>query len=238
MKLAVIGASGFLGSVMAEVASTSPGIALRRVTRATYAEAQKEGGYDFVVNAAMPSSRFWAENNPDADFRETVEKTHRIKHDFAPAKIIQISSVSARCQRDRTYGRHKLAAEAIVDDGRNLVVRLGPLYHESLSKGVVVDMLLHRPVFVAGESVYAFTPLAWAAAEILRRLDDKGVIEIGARGGLRLADLSSALGSTSSFEGAIDHQVFEGAPADAPAAEDVIMAATSWKSRATGWRNT
>src|SRR3954466_12427227 len=156
MKLAVIGACGFVGSVIADAVEATGRVDLRRVTRANYMEAKSEGDYDVIVNAAMPSGRFWADNNPDADFRETVEKTYQIRRDFAPAKLIQISSVSARCQLDRTYGRHKRAAEAIADDGRNLVVRLGPLYHETLSKGAIIDILLNRPVYVAGESRYAF----------------------------------------------------------------------------------
>lgn len=231
MRIAVIGASGFFGSVMADVAASTEGVELRRVTRATYDEARSDGRFDIVVNAAMPSARFWAENNPDGDFRETVEKTHRIARDFASAKIVQISSVSARLQCDRVYGRHKRAAEALVDDGRNLIVRLGPLYDQTLTKGVIIDMLLDRTVFVAGESRYAFTPIRWAAAEILRRSETSGIVEIGARGFMRLSDLASALGSVSTFQGSIDDQVFEGATADAPAADDVVAAAVALRQR-------
>ncbi|WP_157982331.1 NAD(P)-dependent oxidoreductase [Oceanicella sp. SM1341] len=215
------GASGFFGAVMAQVA-TEAGHDVTPVTRAGYAAASAAGGYDLVVNAAMPSGRFRAECNPEEDFRETVEKTFRIRRDFAPARLLQVSSVSARCQRDRVYGRHKRAAEALVDDGRNLVVRLGPLYHETLSKGVILDILRGDTVHAAAGSRYAFTPAAWAAAEMLRRCGESGVIEIGARGALRLDELAAALGSASGFRGAEDHQEFPDAPARAPAADEVI----------------
>ena len=46
----------------------------------------------------MPSKRFWAKNNPELDYDETVRKTENIISDFKFNKIIHISSVSSRCQ--------------------------------------------------------------------------------------------------------------------------------------------
>ena len=68
----------------------------------------------------MPSKRFWAQQNPKKDFRETVEKTFNIVNDWKSSKIIQISSISARSQLDTVYGRHKAASEKlrIASDGQ------------------------------------------------------------------------------------------------------------------------
>ena len=63
----------------------------------------------------MPSKRFWAKNNPYKDFIVTVEKTFKIANDWKSSKIIQISSISARSQLNTPYGRHKAAAEKLVD---------------------------------------------------------------------------------------------------------------------------
>jgi len=236
MRLAIIGSKGFVGSVIAEAAAAREDVELTRVTRANYRDALDAGPYDIVVNAAMPSARFWAEQSPDLDFIETVEKTHRIQRDFASVKIVQISSVSARCQLDKVYGRHKRAAEVLIDNGRNLIVRLGPLYHPTLSKGVIVDLLLDRPVFVSGESLYAFTPVEWAVGEILRRMDQIGIIEIGAKEPLQLRDLSAALGSNSQFQGERDDQVFDDAGNEAPPAGAVIAFAERLRSRIREWK--
>jgi nucleoside-diphosphate-sugar epimerase len=222
MKIGIIGAHGFFGSVLHEVAQADPGFLTVPITRHTYQAAAAEGGFDVVVNSAMPSGRFWAHNNPDDDFRETVLKTHRIYHDFSSAKVVQISSVSARCQRHTVYGRHKRAAEAIVDDGKNLIVRLGPLYHATLSKGVILDIAHGRDVFVSASSRYGFTPVRWACEELLRSISQTGVIEIGARDAISLESLAIALNSPSVFRGELDNQIFDNAPTGAPPASAVV----------------
>ena len=38
------------------------------VTRENYEEARDARKYDILINAAMPSKRFWAKNNPYKDF--------------------------------------------------------------------------------------------------------------------------------------------------------------------------
>ena len=52
----------------------------------------------------MPSKRFWAKNNPELDYAETVTKTKNILSDFKFEKIIHVSTVSARCQLNTVYG--------------------------------------------------------------------------------------------------------------------------------------
>ena len=59
----------------------------------------------------MPSKRFWAKNNPDLDYTETVEKTDFFINNYTFKKFIQISSVSARCQLDTVYGLNKKKAK-------------------------------------------------------------------------------------------------------------------------------
>ena len=65
------------------------------VTRATYEEARALS-YDVIVNAAMPAGRFWAKNNPERDFVETVEKTAKLLYGWRYTSFVQVSSVSAR----------------------------------------------------------------------------------------------------------------------------------------------
>src|SRR3990172_13351278 len=83
--------------------------------------------YNYVNNAACPSTRFKAKTNQILDFKESVEKTARIFYETKFIKFIQISSIAARCQLDTVYGRNRLAAESVINDGNSLIVRLGPM---------------------------------------------------------------------------------------------------------------
>jgi len=87
-----------------------------------------------------------------------------------------------------------------------------------LKKGVIIDILNGRDVFASADSKYGFTPVRWACESVKRRIDETGVIEIGARDAITLGSMAEALNSQSVFRGARDDQVFENAPTDAPPA--------------------
>ena len=121
-SVAIIGGNGFVGSELTK-SFIKKNFDTQIITRDNYKDSLNKK-YKYVVNSAMPSGRFWAKNNPDLDFKETVEKTFRIKDDFNQSKIIQISSISAKVQLDTIYGRHKLAAEDILDSEKDLIIGL------------------------------------------------------------------------------------------------------------------
>jgi nucleoside-diphosphate-sugar epimerase len=221
VRIALIGADGFVGSAIDEALANVGGHETLRVSRANYDEA-KRGEYDVVVNSAMPSGRFWAKNNPHRDFVETVEKTHRLLNDWKWTRLVQISSVSARAQLDTVYGRHKAAAEALCDLAECLVVRLGPMFGPTLAKGVLIDMVDNKQVFVSGDSRYAFSPLDWVARSIVESLGETGLKEISVKESLKLIDVRNAIGSTSEFTGPVDIQELDTPYDDAPPVERVL----------------
>ena len=226
--IAVIGANGFVGKVMCE-AARQHGFSVVEVTRENYEFACSDQVVDYVVNCAMPSGRFWAKKNSASDFTETVGKTSNIISDFPDSKIIQISSISARVQLDSIYGRHKLAAEALLDPDEHLVIRLGPLYHGSMTKGGLIDIVNNRRVFLSGKTKYAFTPVDWVCDSILKHIDLCGVMELGSKGYVVLEDLANSLNSTSEFDGICDDQIFPDGPDDRPSAGNVIaFACKKW----------
>jgi nucleoside-diphosphate-sugar epimerase len=151
IAVAVVGGAGFVGESIVRAFRSNPDVEVISVGRSDHA-AHRERAYDVVINSAMPSGRFWAKNNPQRDFVETVQKTADLFYGWRFRRFIQISSVSARCQLDTVYGRHKAAAECVCAGPSSLIVRLGPMYGATLSKGVLIDMLHGRPVFVSGES--------------------------------------------------------------------------------------
>ena len=218
---AVVGAEGYVGKALASALSRKPDITLSRVTRSNY-DTMSKASYDILINAAMPSARFWAKNNPSDDFKETVEKTADLFNHWRYGKFVQISTVSARCQLDTVYGKHKSAAEKICGSSDNLIVRLGPMYSPELSKGVLIDMLNGKTLFVAGESRYCFAPLEFSAGWIAEHWDRSGIVEVGARNAVSLREVAEHIGGAIEFEGSLDHQEIVDPEKYFPDARDVF----------------
>src|SRR3989344_8646295 len=214
-SVAVVGVNGYVGNALCKAFSLSPGHSLVGVTRENYAEMQGRS-FDILINSAMPSARFWAKNSPDKDFIETVKKTADLLHNWQFKKFVQISTVSARCQLDTVYGRHKAAAEKLCDFGDNLIVRLGPMYSPELKKGVLVDIIEGKKVFVAGESQDCFAPLDFVTHWISSNLNRQGIVEVGARDSITLQEVAEHLNSNVEFEGAVDHQEIKSPEPDFP----------------------
>lgn len=220
-SVAVVGAEGYVGKALVSAFAGKPDCDLSQVTRSNY-EKMSKTSYDVLINAAMPSARFWAKNKPSEDFKETVEKTADLFNRWRYRKFVQISTVSARCQLDTVYGKHKAAAEKICGSGDNLVVRLGPLYSQGLKKGVLIDMLAGRTVFVAGESRYGFAPLEFSAGWIAGNWERSGIVEVGARNAVSLREVAKHIGADIEFKGAPDHQEIVDPREDFPDARDVF----------------
>ena len=172
----------------------------------------------------MPSKRFWAKNNPELDYEETVEKTLYFIQNYNFKKFIHISSVSARCQLNTVYGQNKKKSENIViKNSNNLILRLGPIYGEFLDKGVLVDMKNSNTVFIDGSSKYSFTNIDWIAEWILNNLDNyTGIKEIGSKDFIVLEQLAKKINSKSNFNGEIDNQIIEDSSSYDSKSEDVF----------------
>ena len=227
-SVAVVGAKGYVGGALCAALAKDASYSVTQVTRENYAQMQN-GEYDILVNCAMPSARFAAKNDPGHDFIETVQKTADLLYGWKFKKFVQISTVSARCQLDTVYGRHKAAAEKLCDFGDNLIVRLGSMYSPGLEKGVLVDMMQGKKVFVDGESLYCFTPLDFVAQWIATHPERSGIVEVGARNALALRDVAKHLGKDIVFEGALDHQEIVDPEPGFPDARDVLVFLDNWK---------
>ncbi len=221
-SIALIGADGFVGKSIKKYILNDKSKSITCVTRENYEAAKAQKEYDILINAAMPSKRYWAKQNPKKDFLETVEKTFKIVNDWRSSKIIQISSISARSQLDTTYGRHKAAAEKLVDNTKNLILRLGPMYGKSLNKGVLIDMKNNNNIYVSKESLYCFVPVDWVGKWISINLHLSGTIDIGGNNAIKLYEIAKRIGSKSKFMGPIDNQIISKEIKDAPEAIDVI----------------
>ncbi len=220
--IGLIGSNGFVGKNFTKIFKKKK-IQFLGITRENYKDFLKTD-FDYLINAAMPSKRFWAKNNPELDYEETVEKTLYFIQNYNFKKFIHISSVSARCQLNTVYGQNKKKSENIViKNSNNLILRLGPIYGEFLDKGVLVDMKNSNTVFIDGSSKYSFTNIDWIAEWILNNLDNyTGIKEIGSKDFIVLEQLAKKINSKSNFNGEIDNQIIEDSSSYDSKSEDVF----------------
>lgn len=221
ITVAVFGANGFVGKKVYSSLQATGKYNITSVTRENYIKSIGKF-YNFVINAAMPGARFWAQNNPTDDFRETVLKTADIFYGCTFDRFVQISTVSARCQLDTVYGRHKLAAENLVNFGNNLIFRIGPMFGDGLKKGVLIDMLRGQKVYVNSESRYAFVDVDFVGRYIASHLDLCGIREIGALNTISMIEIAKYLQRTIEFEGSLDVQEIENPDPTFPDANEVF----------------
>jgi len=186
ISILLLGYKGYVGSALYKKLSKNFNYLVTGVDRQSCQELKPQK-WDIVINCAMPSSRFSANKDPAVDYIQTVEKTSNFYYWLQFDKFIQISTVSARTQLDTVYGRHKLAAESIIDQSKHLIFRLTATYDDSMTKGVVYDLIHDNPIYVAPESYYSFAPLDYAVKFISQNLDRTGVFEVGGKMGAPVA---------------------------------------------------
>ena len=82
------------------------------------------------------------------------------------------------------------------------------MYGKGLTKGVLMDMVNNRKVYINGESKYSFTDVSWNTKWIVDNLNSKEkLVEIGATDYIKLNQLAKLINSTSEFDGEIDEQI-------------------------------
>jgi nucleoside-diphosphate-sugar epimerase len=207
MLIGVTGAKGFVGTQIV-AALRKAGYEPLEITRETfYAHEARvikdELIFDVLINCSMPSKRVWAENEPFKDFDATVWHTAHLVYKWKYKHFVQISSLSARCQLDAVYGRHKLAAEAVPRPG-SLILRIPPMYGPGLSKGSLFGLLRDQPVYTARSTRYCFTPVTWIGQWVAANFHLEGLYEIGALEGLAFGEVADVLGSKSEFMSSYD----------------------------------
>ena len=202
-RVGIVGANGFVGSAICKAAEKG-GYKVFQITRDNF-DKHKLLEYDFLINAAMPSKRFWALNNPLDDINETVVKTAKLLYEWKYKKFIQISSLSAKIQLDIPYGSHKRSAEILVENRpKNLIIRLGALYGEGLEKSALYDLVNHNHIYVDINSEYNYLDVDFAANWIIKNLDKIGIKELGACDTISLREIAQDVWSKPCYSGRLE----------------------------------
>jgi len=233
-SIAVAGAAGYVGSQISRAVLADGGCRLIPVRRGECPETLFAGA-DFVIHAANPARRFQAEQNPERDFIETVEKTAGLLAAAQGKPFLLVSSLSCRTQLNLSYGRNRRACELLVLAVGAQVIRLGPLFGGGRVRDVLHDIVSSRPIYVSAETQYAYADVQWIGRRIIDLLGTTGgIVELGARNAVPLGDIAARFTSTSSFEGDEDTQIPLNCP-DGPDAGQVIAFAEQERARMAEW---
>jgi nucleoside-diphosphate-sugar epimerase len=199
MKIGIIGCNGFVGSALCRAISKTDNelIEINRENYSNFVDTK----FDILINSATPSKRYWALNNPLKDFNSTVGLTAEIVYNWNYDKLVQISTVSAECQLDHPYGINKYLAEQLVinNNPNNLVIRLGNLFGQGLTKGIIYDILNGNPLFVSSDSRYTFIDVDMAAKLIFSRFGKKGIENVCSHNTISLKEIVDEFGLDIKF---------------------------------------
>jgi len=191
-KIGIIGAGGFLGKTLHKV-SNGFNFQIIPITRENF-DNHKDNRFDFLINSAMPSKKFWASENPYLDFQKSVGLTADLVYNWNYEHFIQISTISAGKIEDKhPYGINKKAAEIIVSSAKSLIVRLGTIYGDGLSKGALYDLLNSNKLHVDLKSEYDFISTDFVAKWVFTNIDRTGIVELGAKDTISLFDIAKTL---------------------------------------------
>jgi nucleoside-diphosphate-sugar epimerase len=222
MKIAIVGANGYVGSSICKALIFNSNHQLVSVLRGDEIKSKLEL-VDVVIHAANPAKRFKAETDPEYDFCETLEKTFNLLKISRGKKFFLISSLSCRTQLNTNYGRNRRACELLALEQGGIVIRLGPMYGGARKQDALHDLLVGKPIYVAPETRYGYVDVDWVGQKIIKMFDlPSDIYEIGASNSVSFAELRDFFSSTSSFSGSDDTQIPITNDDDAPDARMVF----------------
>ncbi|MBU1853972.1 MAG: hypothetical protein KJ957_08030 [Candidatus Omnitrophica bacterium] len=189
VKVAVLGADGFLGAAIFTVLSDH--YDTEAITRSNYYEKCGKK-FDLFVNANGNSRRYWANSNAYKDFEASTISVYQTMSDFTVGYYVYISSsdvYASHCDKLSTvegaaifpeklcsYGFHKYLSELIVKKHaeKYLILRNSAMVGENMKKGPLWDALCGEPLFVTLDTKLQFISTR-AVGDIIVKLFEGGV---------------------------------------------------------------
>lgn len=201
--IAIIGAQGLVGSELTKVVNTKANLICIEVVRGDNF-AEKLQNVDYVIHAANSPKRYAAELNQQMDYEESVVKTAKLIEACKRmgARLLLISSISARTQLNTVYGRHRHACELIALQAGCIVARLGYMFSKQKIYGALGNIVNNEDVFLDPTSEYSYSDVCWNANKIVELMltEEQGIVELGANGSITLQSIVDLISSKSVFK--------------------------------------
>lgn len=223
-------AKGFVGGALCKSAKKFNHDIIE-ITRENYS-ISKSNKYDFLINSACPSKKFWSLNNPYEDFKQTVDLTVDLVYNWKHDKFIQISTMSANDITDHhPYGVNKKSAEIITFFNDPLIIRLGSLYGKEIKKGPLYDLLDKSKLYVDINSEYNFIDVNFCSDWIIENLHRKGIVQLGAIDSISLLDIAKKFGFDVTYEGKKECIFSKEVEGGMPSAGKILDFISNYKNR-------
>ena len=227
--IGIIGSNGFLGNTLRHI-SKNYEYEIIEITKNNY-EQNKHKNFDIIINAAMPSKKYWAYENPYLDFEKTVCLTADISYNWNYNKLIQISTISAEdFSNSHPYMVNKKTAEILSSYKNHLIVRLGTLYGDGLVKGALYDLLNSNHIYVDPQSEFDFISTDFVSNWIFQNLDRSGLVELGACDTMSLLEIANKSQLDINSSGKLVKIFSSRTEPDMPSAKDVLKFTSNYKN--------
>lgn len=221
----IIGSKGLLGSALVKFLKSKK-LKVISINKKNYSK-KKNLYADVLINANGNSNKYFANNNPLADFKKSFLITYKTILDFKFKKYIYISSgdVYSSPRKNSTnekmkietplnfYGKNKYLAEKFIQFYCNkwLILRLGPLIGAGLKKNAIYNIINNKKVFENMETKSSFIN-TYSVASILYRINkqiDNEIFNISGTGNISLKEIKKINNSNSKFDPKKDKKIYD-----------------------------
>ena len=157
---------------------------------------------DIVIHSANSSKKFEALNNPNIDFKESVLKTKKIAKKFKKKKIILISTISARIEKN-IYGLNRKKCEDIIlnTNKNNFIIRLPVIYSKKHKRGILFDLINSNKIFLNKKSKLNPIHIDQFSFYLSKNIEKNGIVEFGSAQDIELDQLIKLTNSRSIADG-------------------------------------
>jgi len=227
-NIAVFGCDGYVGHAICKEIESLNKFNLFKLNRKNFIDYQKNK-FDIIIHSANPAKRYFANNNPLIDYKESVEKTNFILKNYKYENIITISSLSVLFEPNTFYAKNRAQVEKNTLLNKGKVVRLGPMFGGNPRKSTLQDIIDDKNIFFSNKTKYGYCNVNWVAKNIVNRIDSlEDINNISAKNYITLEEIANSIFSTSNFGNKIDDQYLKNT-GTGPDAYDVIEYAKKCK---------
>ena len=198
MKIAVIGANGFIGRNLVKVLKKKH--ELTKITRKTKFSNLKTN-FDIIIHTANSSKKYEASKNQKKDFNNSVRLTRKIVEFFKNNKIILISTISVNNEKN-IYSKNRKLCENIVlkQNKKNIIFRLSVLLNYKLKRGILYDLIKGNQIYIDKNTYINPLTIEEVSQYIMSNLkSQKKIHEVGSYNKIKLNTIKKILKSKSKF---------------------------------------